>query len=107
MSVLKNLKKTFGLNNLKGRSKIKHKVVIANERGFNHKIERLHNTIRERTKTMRQFKNMESAKLIMKGFEIHYNFVRKHQAIKKYPYELATNLILGKNKWLDLIRLST
>ena len=40
------LRKVFGLNRIKGKSKIIHNVVIADERGFIHKIERLHNTIR-------------------------------------------------------------
>ncbi len=86
--------------------KITHNIVIASERGFNHKIERLHNSIRERTKIFRGFGALESARMIMKGYEIYYNFCRKHQALNKYPYELATDLELGKNKWLDLIRLS-
>ena len=47
--------------------------------------------------------SIHSANAILKGFEIYYNFVTKHQAIKKCPYELATDLKLGKNKWLDLI----
>ncbi len=44
----------------------------------------------------------------MKGYEIFYNFIRKHQAIKKCPYELAIpNLLLtSENKWLELIKLS-
>jgi len=43
----------------------------------------------------------------MKGIKIYYNFITKHQAINCCPYELAIpNLELGKNKWLDLIRLS-
>ena len=43
----------------------------------------------------------------MKGYEINYNFIRKHQAIKKCPYELATDLKLNsENKWLELIGLS-
>ena len=47
-------------------SKIVHNVVIASERGFNHPIERLHNTIRERTKTMRGFHGcIESAHAII------------------------------------------
>jgi len=105
------LKKAFGLQSpynirSKTKSKIIHNIVIASERGFNHKIERLHNSIRERTKIFRGFGEIESARLIMKGYEIYYNFCRKHQAIDKYPYELATDLELGKNKWLDLIRLS-
>ncbi len=100
------LRKTFGLNKMKGKSKIIHNVVIASERGFNHKIERLHNSIRERTKIFRGFGALESARSIMKGYEIYYNFCRKHQALNKYPYELATDLKLGRNKWLDLIYLS-
>ena len=40
----------------------------------------------------------------MKGYEIFYNFIRKHQAIGKCPYELATDLELkNPNKWLELI----
>ncbi|MCX8198394.1 MAG: hypothetical protein N3F07_04385, partial [Candidatus Micrarchaeota archaeon] len=44
------LRKVFGLNKIPSKSKIIHNVVIADERGFIHKIERLHNTIRDRTK---------------------------------------------------------
>ena len=43
----------------------------------------------------------------MKGYEIEYNFCRKHQGIKCYPYELATDFKLGQNKWLDLINLAS
>ena len=40
------LKKTFGLKtHWNHKSRIVHNVVIASERGFNHKIERLHNTL--------------------------------------------------------------
>ena len=107
----KVLRKTFGLQSpyhasSRTKSRITHNVVIASERGFNHKIERLHNSIRERTKIMRGFGEINSAKFIMKGYEIFYNFCRKHQALNKYPYELATGLILGNNKWLDLIKLT-
>lgn len=44
---------------------------------------------------------------LKKGYEIFYNFIRKHQAIKCCPYELATNLKLNsENKWIELINLS-
>ena len=99
----KQIKKTFNTY----KKKINHIRVNASKgEGFNHKIERLHNSIRERTKIMRHFNTLESARAIMKGYEIFYNFCRKHQAIKCYPYELATDLKLGKNKWLELIKLS-
>jgi len=43
----------------------------------------------------------------MKGFEIYYKFINKHQAINKCPYELATDLKLNQNnKWLELIQLA-
>ena len=45
---------------------------------------------------------IESAYAIMKGLEIYYNLIRKHQGIGCCPYELAIpQLELGKNKWLD------
>jgi transposase-like protein len=87
--------------------RLTHHITDSKSGAFNWKIERLHENIRERTKTMRQFKALESARAIMKGWEIWYNFCRKHQGINAYPYELATDLKLGQNKWLDLIRLST
>ncbi len=104
------LRKAFGVNNkFKINPKVQHNIVIASERGFNHKIERLHNTIRDRTKIMRGFHgSLESAKAIMKGMEIYYNFVRKHQGIEgKTPSEEAIpELILSTNKWLSLIKLA-
>lgn len=101
------LRKSFGLHKIKGKTKIQHNIVIASERGFNHKIERFHNSVRERTKIFRGFHgSIESARSMMKGYIIYYNFCRKHQGINYYPYQLATDLVLGKNKWLDLIKLS-
>jgi len=104
------VKKTWGYDNRKGKYTIIHHQVNASKgEGFNLFIERLHNSIRERTKTFRGFHgSLESAQAIMKGIEIYYNFIRKHQAIGKCPYELAiSRLILTcKNRWLELIYLS-
>lgn len=108
------LRKTFSLQSpyhasSRTKSKIIHNIVIANERGFNYFIERLHNTIRERTKVMRGFHGcMESAHAIMKGLEINYNFNRKHMSLGKMtPVEVTIpQSRLGVNKWLDLIKLS-
>mgnify|MGYP001614707490 CR=1 FL=1 len=110
----KVLRRSFGLQSSyhatsRTKSKIIHNKVKADERGFNYKIERLHNTIRDRTKIMRGFHgSLYSAKMIMKGIEIYYNYVRKHQGIdNKTPAEEAiTGLNLGVNKWLSLIKLS-
>jgi transposase-like protein len=105
----KVVKKTWGYNNKKGRFNVYHNKVVASKgEGFNLFIERLHNSIRERTKTMRGFHGcIESASAVMKGYEIYYNFIRKHQGIGCCPYELAIpELELGKNRWLDLIKMS-
>ncbi len=110
LTAYRNLvKKTYGYSNKLGKYKIIHNVVNASQgEGFNHPIERLHNSIRHRTKTFRGFGSLESANSIMKGYVIFYNFIRKHQAIKKCPYEIATDIKLEKpNKWLELIRLSS
>lgn len=105
----KIVKHSFGYNNHTRNWNVTHKRVTASKgQGFNHKIERLHNSIRERTKVFRGFKSIESANNIMKGYEIFYNFIRKHQAIEKCPYELAipTLKLETNNKWKELIQLS-
>jgi len=102
------IRRTFGLKK-KNRyfGVIHNKVTQLKNEGFNHKIERLHNNIRQRTKTFRGFKNLNSANAIMKGFEVYYNFIMIHQAINKCPYELATDIKLkSPNKWVELIALS-
>ncbi|MCK9595691.1 DDE-type integrase/transposase/recombinase [Candidatus Pacearchaeota archaeon] len=99
----------FGYYNFQ-RNKIKHKVVTQLKReGFNIMIERMHNSLRQRTKTFRGFHgSIESANSIMKGFEIYYNFIRPHLALKgKTPSDLATDIKLEENnKWLELIKMS-
>lgn len=105
------VKKTFGYSNKSRNYKIEHKVVTASKgEGFNIWIERLHNTIRQRTKGFRGFHgSIESANTIMKGIEIYYNFIKKHEALKgKTPSELAIPSLQFKtlNRWLELINKS-
>jgi transposase-like protein len=106
----KAIRKVYGYNRFTGKNIIEHKIVNASQgEGFNHKIERLHNSIRQRTKTFRGFHgSFNSARAIMKGYEVYYNFIRQHQALNgKTPSELATDLRLNSgNKWLELINLS-
>lgn len=104
----KAIHSAFGYYNFQ-RNEIKHKVVTQlKKEGFNIMIERMHNSLRQRTKTFRGFHgSIESANAVMKGYEIYYNFIRKHLALGKTPSELATNIKLNENnKWLELINLS-
>jgi transposase-like protein len=106
------VKKVFGYNNKLGKYNIVHNVVNASAgEGFNIMIERLHNNIRQRTKTFRGFHgSIESANSIMKGLEVYYNFITEHQGIECCPYELAIPELKSKlnvpNRWLALIQLS-
>ncbi|MEN9626424.1 MAG: hypothetical protein RL557_752 [archaeon] len=105
------VKSVFGYNNKLGRYNVYHKKVIVSESDsvFNYPIERLHNNIRHRTKTFRGFHgSIQSANLILKGYETYYNFITKHQTINCCPYELACPdlKLTSKNKWLELIERS-
>jgi len=112
----KVIKRVWGYNNKLGRYNVFHNknTISEDEGGFNFPIERLHNSVRARTKVMRGFHgSLNSANAIMKGYEIYYNFITKHQQIKCCPYELAISdedtkeyLKLVKNKWLGLIYLT-
>ena len=102
------LRGSFGLNKIKKKSKIKHTINKGSDK-FNYVIERFHNSVRQKTVNFRGFHgSIDSAKSIMKGYEIFYNFIRKHQGINKCPYGLATDVKLKENnKWLELINMSS
>lgn len=103
------IKRAYGYNNkLKKHNIIHNKVTASSGEGFNYPIERVHNSLRARTKTFRGFHgSIDSANAIMKGWTIYYNFITTHQTIGKCPYELATDLKLNsENKWKELIQLA-
>ncbi|GIU71305.1 MAG: hypothetical protein KatS3mg003_0784 [Candidatus Nitrosocaldaceae archaeon] len=70
-------------------------------RETNNIIERLHGTLKDRLKPMRGLKNDNTAQTLLDGYIIHYNFCRKHQAIKKTPAQEAGIEIKG---WRELIK---
>lgn len=78
-------------------------------RGMSHEIninviERFHGTVKQRTKIMRGLKSIETARLILGGFVIHYNFFRPHMALgNKTPAKVAGIKLPFKN-WEGLIR---
>ena len=105
------IQKTFVLKekSITRRYGVEHNIlnISKNDDLFNYKIERLHNSIRHRIKTFRGLHSVKPSNELMKGYVIYYNFIRKHQAIRKCPYEIATNLKLNsENKWLQLIKLA-
>lgn len=67
-------------------------------------IERWHATLRERTKVMWGMKKPETARVILDGFLVFYNYFRPHESLNdKTPAEVAGIAYPYKN-WLDVVK---
>jgi putative transposase len=67
-------------------------------------IERLNGTIKDRVKVMRGMKDMDTARLLIRGWIVHYNFFRPHESLKgKTPSEKAGIKFPAKD-WLDVVK---
>ncbi len=74
----------------------------------NNIIERLHGTIKARTKIMRDLKSPETAERILDGFFVHYNFMRPHETLSKIGADttpaMKANIKFPYMNWEQLIR---
>jgi transposase-like protein len=72
----------------------------------NNKIERFHNTFRERDKVMRGLKSVDTAQVFMDAFRNYYNFIRPHMGLNGLtPAQMAgIELDLKDNRWLCLLK---
>lgn len=69
-------------------------------------IERFHGSLKDRTDVMRGFKNTKSARLILNGWLVHYNFFKPHEGLKgKTPAEKA-GIKFPHKSWTDIVRSS-
>lgn len=69
----------------------------------NNKMERLNGEIRDREKTMRGLKTMETP--ILKGYQLYHNYFREHEGlVGNTPAEAAGIKIEGQNKWITVIQ---
>jgi putative transposase len=70
----------------------------------NNIIERFHNTLKDRVKTLRGFGSKDGARNALDGFLIQYNFLRNHTTLGRTPAQ-ATGLNPPiKKGWGDLIQ---
>ncbi len=69
----------------------------------NNLIERFHGTLKQRTKVMRGLKSKESARLIMGGWLVHYNFFRPHESLKGKTPGQAAGVGFPFTNWKDLV----
>jgi transposase-like protein len=77
-----------------------------NARKTNNIVERLHGTLKDRTRPMRGLKDFESTKSILEGYSVHYNFVRPHQSLKGKTPAQASGINI-KNDWHLLVKEAT
>jgi transposase-like protein len=69
----------------------------------NNKIERYNGSIKGRLRSMGHLNSVEGAKTFGEGYQIHYNFIREHQALNgRTPAEMA-KISDGKVNWRQLI----
>lgn len=77
----------------------KRYVSLRQKSGNNNKVERFHETFRQRDKVMRGFKGNQ--KQYAENFQTYYNFVRKHSKIGMTPAQKAK--IDQKADWKELL----
>jgi putative transposase len=80
--------------------------IAFNGRYHNNLMERFNGELRDREKVMRSLKREDSP--ILKGMQIHHNFIRTHEGLDgKTPSEAAGIKVEGENKWLTIIQNAT
>jgi len=75
------------------------------DRTNNNLVERLHGTVKDRTKVMRGLDQDLPTNKIVEGFNVYYNFIRPHKALNgKTPAQVAKlDMGLEGNRWRSLI----
>jgi len=93
---LEGIELTFGANT-------EHKAGSPFDIGANNNyIERFHSTIKSRTKVMRGLKTMETARLFLDGWLIHYNFFRPHMSLKDKTPAMEAECKFPFRNWKDI-----
>jgi len=62
----------------------------------------LHGTLKDRLKPTRGLKGEETVRTLSEGWAFHYNYLRKHQTLKKTPAQSSGIEI--KSDWHELVK---
>jgi putative transposase len=66
-------------------------------------IERFHNSLKERTKVMRDLRDKNTLKRFTDGWLVYYNFFRPDMALKDRPPAVVAGLDYENNNWADVV----
>jgi len=66
-------------------------------------IERFHSTIKSRTKVMRGLHTIESARLFLDGWLVHYNFFRPHMSLRDRTPASVAGIRFPYRNWKDVV----
>ena len=67
-------------------------------------IERWHGTLKDRTKVMRGFKQAKTARLILDGWLVFYNYFRPHESLNDKPPAQVAGIKFPFKNWLDVVK---
>jgi len=97
---------TAGTSQVKRKRSVRFKHTRSTRLSENNRVERLNNTLRERTKTMRAFSTMRSAQRFADDYRFYYNFIRPHGGLGgQTPAEAAglKHAARHPNRWFGLL----
>jgi putative transposase len=66
-------------------------------------IERFHNTLKDRTKVMRDLRDKDTLKRFTDGWLVHYNFFRPNMAFDNKPPAIVAGLKYDCLNWADVV----
>jgi putative transposase len=66
-------------------------------------IERFQGTLKDRTKILRGFKRIDTAKLLTQAWLVHYNFFKEHESLGNVPPAQKMGIPTPIKSWADVV----
>jgi putative transposase len=70
-------------------------------------IERFQGTLKQRTRVIHHFRDLETARLLTEGWLIHYNFFKEHESLGNVSPAKHMKVALPFQDWNDVVRYSS
>lgn len=67
-------------------------------------IERFHGTLKQRTRVIHHFRDLETARLLTDGWLIHYNFFKEHESLDNVSPAKHMKVEMPFADWNDIVR---